>query len=307
MIPSLVPTIESVPFRESLLVLLRSCIASRDTAWPNADIHERSLLVCLHAIRHIVKAKVPTIPDLNFMRTHFASTGLMLSLWGDMDNSIRITSRSICALIARQVIRNQRLNGEVLSWLQEITGEPSNSIRTADTTVLDQMNFKSFVNAALPNYVPHRHLSTEDAASFNETLAILLGVIAYGQDYFSTPDWQTRLSEEIGRIERYDSRGGRQVFNKLRLVFPSLPPVASAHAADPPSYLIPPPNPVLPTPREVPPPRAAPSPRPVHPPPLPPALVVYPPGAAPPPPPLVVYPSRPIRPSHRTHRPHTPI
>ncbi len=95
-------------------------------------------------------------PDLNFVRAHFANTGLMQSLWGDMDNSIRITSRSICALVARQVVRKQRLEGEDLHWLQEVTGESSDSILEADVTARDQMNFKSFVNGALPNHVPHR-------------------------------------------------------------------------------------------------------------------------------------------------------
>jgi hypothetical protein len=79
----------------------------------------------------------------------------MRPLWGDMNNSIRITSRSICALVARQVVRKQRIEGAVLSWLQEVTGESSNSILEADNTVLDQMNFKSFVIGALSNYVPY--------------------------------------------------------------------------------------------------------------------------------------------------------
>ncbi|KAF8495920.1 hypothetical protein F5888DRAFT_1707467 [Russula emetica] len=261
----------------------------------------------------------------------------MRSLWGDMDGSIRITSRSICALVARQVIRKQRLKGEVLSWLQEVIGESSNSILEADVTMLDQMNFKSFVNGVLPDYMWHHDFSTEDAASFNETLAILLGVRADGHDYFTTPDWQTRLSEEVGRIRRYDRQGGSVVFDKLRLVFPSLPPVTSAHAVVPPSHPIPPPSPVLPPPREVLPPRAPPSPHPVphRAAPPPPPLAVYPPRAppsprsvphraAPPPRPLAVYPPRAppsprpvplraappppppraIRPSHRAHRHH---
>ncbi|KAF8495904.1 hypothetical protein F5888DRAFT_1707271 [Russula emetica] len=208
----------------------------------------------------------------------------MRSLWDHVDDSVRITSRSICALVARQVIRKQRLKGAVLSWLREVTGESSNSILDANITVLDQMNFKSFVNGALPpSYLPHRDLSTEDATSFNETLAILLGVRTDDHDYFNTPDGQTRLSEEVGRIQRYDPQGGFEVFDKLRLVFPSLPPVTSAHAEVSPSraYLIIPPSPVLPPPREVPTPRAPPSPRPV-------------------PPPI-------IRPSHRAHRHRAPM
>ena len=89
------------------------------------------------------------------------------------------------------------------------------------------MNFKSFVKGALPNHVPHRDLSVEDATSFNETLAILLGTRTDDQ-YFTTPDWQTRLSEEVRRIQQYDRQGNFEVFNRLRVVFPSLPPVTPA-------------------------------------------------------------------------------
>jgi hypothetical protein len=302
-IPDIFLPIKFVSFRESLVELLRSCVASRYTAWPSKDIHERSLLVCLHAIRHIVKAKAPAIPDLNFMRAHFANTGLMRPLWGDMDDSIRITSRSICALIARQVVKKQRLKEAVLSWLQEVTGESSNSILQADLTVLDQMNFKSFVIGALPNDLPHRDLSAEDATSFNETLAILLGVRTDGYDYFSTPDWEARLSQEVGQIQRYDRQSGLEVFDRLRLVFPSLPPVTPAYAVVPPSHSIPP-SPVLPPPREVPRPRA------VHPPRVPPSPRPVPPRAPPsrrPVSPRAPPPPRAIRSSHRAHRHHAPM
>jgi hypothetical protein len=205
--------------------------------------------VCLHAIRHIVKARAPTILDLNFMQAHFADTGLMRSLWGDMGDSIRITSRSICALVARQVVFRKQywLNLEDLHWLQEVTGISSIATLEADSTVLHQMNFKSFVNGALPNIMSHRDLSAEDATSFNETLAIILGVRTDDHDYFATHDWQTRLSEEVGRIQQYDYQGGVEVFDRLRLVFPFLPSVTSAYAAvpsPPPSYYPIPPLPV---------------------------------------------------------------
>jgi hypothetical protein len=290
-IPELIPSIPSISFRESLLVLLRSVPGTRPglAAWLASDVHKRSLLVCLHAICHISKARAPTILDLDFIRDHFADTGLMRALWDDDDNSIRITSRSICALVARQVVRKQRLEGEDLYWLQEVSGSSSNAILEADDIVRDQINFKSFVNGVLSNHVSH--LSTKDTITFNETLAILLRMNTHGHGYFTTPDWQTRLSEEVGRIKQYDHRGGKEVFNKLRLVFPSLPRVASAHAVVHPSQLIPPPIPVHDPPRELPPrvafvPHAPPSPRPV---------------------PLRAASPHPIRPSHRAHRHHAPM
>jgi hypothetical protein len=268
-IPDLIPSIESVSFRESLLVLLRSVAGTRPglADWLDSDVHRQSLLVCLHAIRHIAKATAPPIPDLDFMRDHFADTGLMRALWGGADNSIRITSRSICALVARQVVRKRQLEGEDLHWLQEVTGSPPNAILEADATVRDQINFKSFVFGALSNHVTT--LSTEDARSFNETLAILLGLRTIGYIYFTTPDWQIRLSEEVGRIQEYDPRGGREVFNKLQLIFPSLPAAPSVYVNIPP-YAFPPPRAapppplrrvvLLPPPPPVPLPRAAPSP-----------------------------------------------
>ena len=321
-IPDLIPPIGSILFKaqefgESLFILLRSCVASRHTVGPNPDVDERSLLVCLHAIHHIVKANAPTVPDLNFMRGHFANTGLMQSLWGDMGESIRMTSRSICALVAKQVIRKQQLDEADLSWLRDVTGKPSNSILQANVTVRDHMNFKSFVIEALRNHVPHSDILAEDATTFNETLAILLGIRTHGPDYFTDREWQTRLSEEVGQIQRYDRPGALEVLNALRLVFPSLPPpVISTHEGVPPSQLFPPPNPVLhpPRAREVPPPRAAPplAPLEVYPPgavpPLQP-LIVYPSGSAPPPSPIVVYPQAPRvnRPAHRSHRQHAPM
>ena len=222
-IPELIPSIESDSFRESLFVLLRSVTRTRTglAAWLDPDVHRRSLLVCLHAICHIAKAEALTILDLDFMRDHFAATGLMRALWNDADDSIRITSRSICALLARQVVRKQRLEAEDLLWLQEVTGNSLNAILEADVTIRDQMNFKSFVHGVFSNHVSH--LSTKDATSFNEILAILLGVKTYDHDYFTTLRWKNRLSEEIRRIQRYDPEGGFEVFDRLRLVFPSLP------------------------------------------------------------------------------------
>jgi hypothetical protein len=262
-IPDLIPSIASVSFRESLLVLLRSVVGIRPdlAAWLDSDVHRRSLLVCLHAIRHIAKAMAPTITDLDFMRDHFADTGLMSALRNDDDNSIRITSRSICALVARQVVRKRQLNVEDLHWLEDVTESSSNAILEADVTVRDRMNFKSFVYGALPNHV--NDLTTEDAISFNESLAILLGIRTDGHIYFATPEWHNRLSEEVGRIQQNDPEGGREVFNRLHLILPSLSAAPPPRAAPPP-HGVPPPLPrvvLLPPPPPIPPqvplPRAA--------------------------------------------------
>jgi hypothetical protein len=284
-IPDLFLPIESGSFRESLVVLLRSCVAIIYSTRSHEDVHERSLLVCLHAIRHIVKAEAPTIPDLNFMKDHFANPGFMQPLWHDINNSIRITSRSICALVARQVLRKRSLELADRYWLSQVTGGLSSLVTGVTTlTMRDRNNFKSFVDGALPrSYAPYRDLLTEDATSFNETLAILLGIRTDGYDYFTTPDWQTRLSEEVGLIQRNDPQRGLEVFDRLRLVFPSLPPITSAHEEVLPPRSTPPPSPVLPSPREVPPP------------------------AGPLPSPFTVSPTPAIRPSSKVHRRHASI
>ncbi len=216
----LIPPIESgkIVLRKPLLILLRSCTEDTRVVGPEEDVRKRALLVCLTAVQGVARAS--SIPDLNFVRAEFANINVMRELWTDSDESICITSRSICALVARQVVRKRRLEEADLGWLQEITGEPPNAILNADVTERDQMNFKSFVYGALPNHVTH--LSTEDATSFNETLAILLDVRTDSYMYFTSPDWQIRLSEEVGRIQQYDPEGGRGVFDRLHVMFPSL-------------------------------------------------------------------------------------
>jgi hypothetical protein len=213
-----IPPIKSgkIVLRKPLLALLRSCTYNMDAGGPGEDVRKNAFLVYLTAVHYIAKA--PSIPDLNLVRSEFADISLMRVLWNDRDDSIRIISRSICALVARQVFRKRRIEEADLSWLQEITGEPSNAILEVDVTLRDQMNFKSFVCGALPNYA--NHLSIEDARPFKETLAILLDIRA--DSLIFTPDWQTRLSEEVGRIQQYDPEGGREVFDRLHSMFPSL-------------------------------------------------------------------------------------
>ena len=238
-IPDLILSTElnSLPL-VSLLVLLRSCVTGT-YSWAGEDICKRSLLVCLHAIRHIAKA--PTLPDLDFMQAHLANTDHMAALVWNNDSFIRTTSRSICALVARKVVRKRRLGEADLHWLQVVIGESRDAILEASVTVRDQMNFKAFVIGVLPH--PLSKLSTEDAAIFNETLAILLNERTNGQNYTATSDWQNQLSEEIERIHQYDPEDGRKVFDRLHAMFPSLvaPFLSSAEARYPTSPPVAPP------------------------------------------------------------------
>ena len=322
-VPDLIlPTVlDSIPL-ESLLALLRSCV-SGTYYLADEDVRKRSLLVCLHAIRHIAKA--PTLPNLDFMRAHLANIDYKgVLLWSD-DSFIRTISRSIYALVAQKVVRKDQLGEADLRWLQEVIGESSNAILEASVIERDQMTFKAFVIGSQP--YPLSNLSTEDGAVFKETLAILLNERTDVQNDADTSDLHNRLSEEIERIHQYNPEEGRQVFDILHEMFPSLvapfsesdearprasPPIVPPH----PDIVIPPPSAVYgpispptvvhvdPTPQTPVSPvinvapvfNMAPSPPSVPP------LYYYPqPG-----PPPVVPPSRVSRtPSHRSHSPAT--
>jgi hypothetical protein len=212
------PGVESgkIGLRDPLLTLLRSCEADTRATGPDEEARRRSLLVCLDAIHYI--SKTPDVPDLNFVRANFANIGLMRASWDESDTSIRVTSRSICALIAKRVGRRRRLEEEELRWLQDVTGEPSHDILNADVETRDHMNIKSFVYGVLSDQVGD--LPAEDATYFRETLAILLDVRA--DPDFNLPSSQNQLSEEVRRIHQDDPQG--EVVSRLLLMFPFIPP-----------------------------------------------------------------------------------
>ena len=198
--------------REPLAILLRSSVAGTGATGPDEDVRKRSLFVCLDAIHPIAKAS--TIPDLTFVRVNFANIGLMRTLWNDSDTTIRFISRSICALVARQVIRGS-LEEPQLRWLQEVTGETSNTIYNANIATRDRMNFKSFVYGVLSSSNQAGGLPTE---SFKETLAILLGVrTSQGTEvYFDMTAFENRLFEELEWLQQDDPQPGYDVVKSLR-------------------------------------------------------------------------------------------
>ena len=229
----LIPLIESgrIVLRESLLILLRSCTGGICATGPDEDVRKRSLLVCLDAIHHIVKA--PSVPDINFVRANFADIGLMQSLWDDSDKAIRFTSRSICALLAKQVVRGA-LEEPQRRWLHHITREEPSAIYDAGIVMRDRMNLKSFVYGVLSKV---GNLPTENG--FKETLATLLNV---GTDVnFEKVHSQIRLSDQVRWIQQEDLQGSRKVVDQLRTMFPFLPPPPPS--PPPPIPPIPPPLP----------------------------------------------------------------
>jgi hypothetical protein len=213
-VSDLMPLVDSgrIVLREPIAILLRSCVAGPNDS-EDSDVRRRALLVCLDAIQYIVKK--PSVPDLNFVRANFANISLMQTLWGDSDTAIRVTSRSICALLARQVAKKQLWESQ-LRWLQGVTGEASDAIIDATTVERDRMILKSFVYGVLSNQLDD--FPTEDATSFKETLAILLNA---GDD----AHFQSRLAEEAGPWIQQDGdpQCSHEVVDKLRSMFPFLP------------------------------------------------------------------------------------
>ena len=207
-----------IGLRDPLLVLLRSCEAGAGATGPDEDERKRSLLVCLDAIHDI--SKTPDVPDLNFVRANFANIGLMETLWDDGNSAIRITSHSICALLARRVGRRDWLEEDELRWLERVTGETSRDIFRADVETRDRMIFKYFVYGVLSNQAGD--LPAEDATSFKETLAILLNVRTDPQ--FDRETSRNQLSEEIGRIRWDDPEGSREVVDRLHSMFSFIAP-----------------------------------------------------------------------------------
>ena len=206
----LIPHIESgrIVLLHPLTILLRSCAAH--VSEPDEDVRRRSLLVCLDAIHNIVKD--PTVPNLNYARANFANIGLMRAWLDSSDTAIRVASRSICALLAKQVIREEEPEAPQLRWLQDVTGW--RGVYGANPETKNHMNLKSFVYGVL--FSQEVDLPTEDVVSFNDTLAMLLDV---ENDADFDTNFQNRLSEEVEWIHQDDPEGSDDVVDKLRTMF----------------------------------------------------------------------------------------
>ena len=213
-------------FRDHLLTLLRSCAS--DTVGINEDVRRRRLFVCLDAILRIVKASSdpygvsPSESVLKDMRTNFASIDLMRVLWADTDPYIRIISRSICALLARHLVRKQPLEASELAWLQEVMGKSSNMIFNSldNLAEADLMNLDSYVYGVLAQQVVD--LPVGVATIFMEIVAILAS--AGSQATFRRSIFEGGILSLMQRAEEQEG-GLREVVGKLRrvleTVFPS--------------------------------------------------------------------------------------
>ena len=218
-------------FRDHLLALLQSC--APHTVEVDEHFRRRSLLVCLDAILRIVKASsdpngVSSPPKLvlNDVRTNFANIRLMRALWADTDPDIRIISRSICALLARHLIRKQRLEESELAWLQEVMGKPSNTIFNSldDISKADSMNFDSYIYGVLANQMAEPR--AKSATAFMEMVATLAS--SGSQVAFRRSVLERRISESslIRRAEEQKADSNQVIENLRRVLETVFPDVA---------------------------------------------------------------------------------
>ncbi|KAH9054828.1 hypothetical protein EDB87DRAFT_1644897 [Lactarius vividus] len=220
-------------FSQHLSTLLRSCIPG--SVGLDEDTRKRRLTVCLNAVHHIARAYSGvsygvSLPEtlLEDVRINFANTKLMRSLWADKDPSIRVTSRSICALLARRILRKYPLHESELAWLQDILGESSNTIYNSlgNSRSVDDMNIDSFTYGILSYQTAD--LPDEVATSFVDTLAILMD--AGSKTTLHRGNLEGGFSELLRRAKNKDHPC--EVADKLRkiseAIFRSAAPTPSA-------------------------------------------------------------------------------
>ena len=242
------PPIESgkIAFREPL-ILIRNCAVGTNAAGLDEEVRKRCVMVGLEAVNHIVKTI--TIPDgalpqdmwdlIRDIRTNFANIGDMRGMLDNDDAAIRVTSRSICALLARCLLRRQPLEQADLSWLQDVIEAPSIYDRNSRGSFasLDRDNRKSFVRGLLLHRGRVEDLPADHTTSFAETLAILMG--AGTQAPFDRDIFSQEISDLIVSMEE----DGHQntLTTKLRFMFqdylrsPAVLPIPSPSPAPAPA------------------------------------------------------------------------
>jgi len=227
-----------IPFPEHLSSLLRSCAPG--TIGLDENTCRSRLLVCLDAVHHIAKASVvPSRVSLSFesmlkdVRIKFANIPLMRELWANRDPAIRMTARSICAFIAKHLLRKDswQLAREQpeLAWLQEVLGETSRTIysQLGNYTVVDNMTIDSFVYGVLSYQTDYPDLAITQATStsFIETLAILMNSGTRIADIHKDT-FVDKFNSLIRRVEGGGHQHRDNIVDKLRRIFQDVFPSA---------------------------------------------------------------------------------
>jgi hypothetical protein len=211
-----------VIFRDHLLTLLRSCAPG--TAGLDEITRRRRLLICLNAVLDIVKPSSvrgglsPPESVVIDVRTNFANIGLMRGFWADTDPSIRLLSRSICALLARRLLRKPQLEQSELAWLQDVMGKPSNTIYNTLNSLptLDSMNLDAYIYGVLSRQTDD--LPINQATSFVETLTILSNGGRTSEIVFHRLTLEGGITAFIQRADGQDNHL-RDVVGRLRRIY----------------------------------------------------------------------------------------
>lgn len=223
-----------IVFREPLLTVLRCYAYDTPVDQQDEGVRKRSLLVSLHAVHHIAKSfivpygsPVHNATSNYFLGTveNFAEIGLMQVLWGDQDPAVRVTSRSICALFARRLMREFLLSGS--NWLHHVIGGPLEVILRSHDNIpaLDRMNRISFVFGVLKYPA---HLPEEQVTCFKQTLAILMDAGFDSERSFDRAIFHRDLSTLLEAIKQDGREGHDKVAGRLRLMFRNFLPAAAA-------------------------------------------------------------------------------
>jgi hypothetical protein len=216
-----------ITFRKPLLTVLRCYAYDIPGDQQDENVCKRSLLVSLHAVHHIAKFFIGLdATSHHFLDTveNFAELSLMQVLWDDQDPTVRVTSRSICVLLARRFMREFLFSRS--NWpLHHVIGEPLDAIRRSCDNIpaLDRMNLISFVFGVLryPADLPE-----EQVTCFTETLAILMDTGT--ERPFDGAIFQRHLSDLVKAIEQDGREGHDEVAGRLRLMFRDFLPAAAA-------------------------------------------------------------------------------
>ncbi|KAI9439792.1 hypothetical protein H4582DRAFT_1942943 [Lactarius indigo] len=204
-------------FYQHLSILMQSCVA--DSIVLGEDVRRRRLIVCLNAIHHISRACNSAHSGVSFPESFLEDVRIKFA-----NIAIRVTSRSICALLVRRILRNRPTRGSELLWLQDVLGESSNTILNSlgNLTTVDHMNVDSFVYGILS--YPTGDLPVAQVTCFVDTLAILMN--AGGKMAIIHKNiFEEGLSELFRRAE-HDSRL-HAVVEKLRTTSKSVFPAAA--------------------------------------------------------------------------------
>jgi hypothetical protein len=218
------PPIESgaMVLHDPLLTLIRS-YAGTTAVGPDEPLRRRSLFVCLEAVRLVAEASIDpnVVPEevLRDIRISFANITLMRALWADNDAAIRLTSRSICALLARSLLHRRELDGPGLAWLQDVTEATANAIFNSPITELYHINRKSFVFGVLSPSMGD--LPTEHVASFKRTLTILTGAVTLADSDIDRTMLGIELQTFFQRMEA-DDQVDNGVVSTLRRMYQSI-------------------------------------------------------------------------------------